>query len=65
MNETRTDHIGWLLEEHGITRKVYAAQRVLWPTLARVTFEDGSQEIHPKLNILSRDDLSRRYTFPV
>lgn len=57
------DHVAWLLEPEGCVRPVIAVERVLWPTLARVTYHGGATEVVPRDNVLSRDDLGVRYNF--
>jgi hypothetical protein len=53
--------VAWLLEPDGTVTPLVAARRSIWPGSATVTTASGDVQTVSALNVLSRDDLDRRY----
>lgn len=51
----------WLLEPDGTVAVVTRVRKLVWPSTAEVTFEDGSTELTHVNNVLSGDNLELRY----
>ena len=60
---TTPDHVAWLLNADGTVTPLAAVRRMAFPGSARVTLADGTTRGANVLNVLSRDDLDRRYRF--